>query len=436
MKYYLLVLFFPLFLMSEERIADLGPLGKIVYHIRDGLCNKVVRLSELGEVRYEHIYHYDENNKIIAEDLIGNIGTINYSGNINDGYLIAKTPFGEEVWQEHEQCTSCDKKIDGVYDERGNLIQKGSVNYYYDGDKLSQVTSEKWTIFFKYDEYGRRIAKKTISSHDQNEEYYLFLDGSEIGSISESGEVKWLRIPGLTTHPDMVRAIAIETKDAVYAPIYDFRWNIVKLVNINDGTIIHTKSDPYGQNLRELSECPWIFSSKRFDAEIGLVNFGYRDYDPDLKEWISLDPLMQDQNPYRYCFDNPLQYFDPDGRFAMAVPILTWTGSAITFPVWGPSAVVVISGATISYLGYKAIKNYQHLQEKNDSYKKPKSGISNKEGAKDAPSWAKGKRPYKWESGKDFAKRLLDDEYGSGNYDTGPGSEFNKIKKWGDRSFE
>ena len=118
------------------------------------------------------------------------------------------------------------------------------------------------------------------------------------------------------------------------------------------------------------------------------------------------------------------------------IPILTWTGGALTSPLWGPGALAVAGGAAAGYLGYKAYKGYQYLQERNDTYKKPKPGISGKEGAKDSPSWAKGKRPFKWESGKDFAERLLDDEYGSGNYDKGPGSEFNKIKKWGDRSFE
>lgn len=45
-------------------------------------------------------------------------------------------------------------------------------------------------------------------------------------------------------------------------------------------------------------------------------------------------------------------------------------------------------------------------------------------------------RPLTTENGRDFAKRLLNDKYGVGNYPTGPGSEFNKIKKWGDRAFE
>ena len=52
-------------------------------------------------------------------------------------------------------------------------------------------------------------------------------------------------------------------------------------------------------------------------------------------------------------------------------------------------------------------------------YKKPKAGLSGKEGAKDIPSWAKGQRPRISESGKGFAKRLLDSEYGPGNYDKG-----------------
>lgn len=68
--------------------------------------------------------------------------------------------------------------------------------------------------------------------------------------------------------------------------------------------------------------------------------------------------------------------------------------------------------------------------------KKRKSGLSGKEAADDVPSWAQGERPRTDESGSDFARRLLDGRYGEGNYPTGPGSEFNKIKKWGDRAFE
>ena len=71
-----------------------------------------------------------------------------------------------------------------------------------------------------------------------------------------------------------------------------------------------------------------------------------------------------------------------------------------------------------------------------EEYKTPKSG-SGKEKSSDIPSWAKGKRPKKGESGKDFAKRLMDEKYGEGNYNSRePGGEFNQLKKYGDRGFE
>jgi hypothetical protein len=68
--------------------------------------------------------------------------------------------------------------------------------------------------------------------------------------------------------------------------------------------------------------------------------------------------------------------------------------------------------------------------------KRKRPGLSGKDAASDVPSWAAGERPFVWEKGRDFAERLLDGKYGRGNYPTGPGSEFSKIKKWGDRAFQ
>ena len=79
-------------------------------------------------------------------------------------------------------------------------------------------------------------------------------------------------------------------------------------------------------------------------------------------------------------------------------------------------------------------RNSSITQEK--KYKKPISG-SGKEKATDIPSWAKGERPIEGESGKDFARRLMDAKYGEGNYNTREtGDEFNQLKKYGDRGFE
>lgn len=86
----------------------------------------------------------------------------------------------------------------------------------------------------------------------------------------------------------------------------------------------------------------------------------------------------------------------------------------------------------------KKSKMYDTSSDVSDSrkYKKPVSGKTAKEKAKDVPSWAKGHAPYVNENGSEFAKRLMDEKYGPGNYSTGPNSEYSEIKKWGDRGFE
>lgn len=80
----------------------------------------------------------------------------------------------------------------------------------------------------------------------------------------------------------------------------------------------------------------------------------------------------------------------------------------------------------------------QGQKEQVRQFKTKKPNISGKEGAKGVPDWVKeeGLRPYVGESGKDFAKRAMDEKYGAGNYKKGATSEFSKIQKWADRSFE
>ena len=61
--------------------------------------------------------------------------------------------------------------------------------------------------------------------------------------------------------------------------------------------------------------------------------------------------------------------------------------------------------------------------------------LSGKEAAKDAPSWARGQRPYVGENGRDFAKRLMDEKYGRGKWEQNHQDEFDKITKYGNRHF-
>jgi RHS repeat-associated protein len=65
-----------------------------------------------------------------------------------------------------------------------------------------------------------------------------------------------------------------------------------------------------------------LLPGQYFDKETNLHYNGARDYDPAIGRTIQPEPLglAGDINLYRYARDNPLTYFDPDGRQATSQP--------------------------------------------------------------------------------------------------------------------
>ncbi len=86
---------------------------------------------------------------------------------------------------------------------------------------------------------------------------------------------------------------------------------------------------PYGQRLRHEdlgTENLW-FTGKFEEADVGLVYFGARWYDPVAGRFVEMDPVDVDPanihtfNRYAYAFNNPYAYVDADGDIPLMLLI-------------------------------------------------------------------------------------------------------------------
>jgi RHS repeat-associated protein len=106
---------------------------------------------------------------------------------------------------------------------------------------------------------------------------------------------------------------------------------------------------PYGERLTNDANSAgnkiW-YTSRRQDADTGLVYMGARYYDPVVARFMGMDPKAFDEtnihsfNRYAYANNNPLRYRDPDGLDSIddtkAAIKDWWSGSVAGFKSEGP----------------------------------------------------------------------------------------------------
>jgi RHS repeat-associated protein len=99
----------------------------------------------------------------------------------------------------------------------------------------------------------------------------------------------------------------LHTSNKTLAYGYDLNGNVTLLVDTATGNAAATyEYGSFGEPIRQSGEYatlnPYRFSTKYTDHETGLVDYGYRYYQPETGRWLSRDPIEEEGGINLYGF--------------------------------------------------------------------------------------------------------------------------------------
>ena len=272
----------------------------------------------------ENSFSYDKLSQITNES-----GQINHSYEYDSLNNMLKIDDSKCQVDELNELLICgDTKFN--YDARGFLFSKEQNNettFFYSnafGNLTFIKNPDKWTISNFYDVFGRRLSKSYKANNESvSKEIYLYIGNQEIGQLDDKNNIIQLQVPGPSYNLDTARSVSFELEEGIFAPTYDLQGNVISIIDSDYSEKIESYEysvfgneiifDGNGDQLIESSvNNPWRFACKRKDEATGLINFGLREYDPNIGRWINPDPIgfADGMNQYAFVHNNPLKYID------------------------------------------------------------------------------------------------------------------------------
>ncbi len=166
-----------------------------------------------------------------------------------------------------------------------------------------------------YDYMGRRYMKKvTVNGTVVLHQHYLYRGYLQIAALDltrSNAPALWY-LHWDPTQPVATRPLSLRKNGTWYTYGHDLTKNVMELYKA-DGTIA-TAYDytPYGSVTASGIDQPIQWSSEHYDAELALVYYNYRHYNPADGRWINRDPIAErgGYNLYGFVNNNPFKYID------------------------------------------------------------------------------------------------------------------------------
>ncbi len=237
-------------------------------------------------------YNYNKLNQLLSSTNPAESFTYDDDGNMTKGY----TPEGSQ--------------FTATYDAENRLAllayNDGSVNhetkYFYSGDSML-AKIEKYENSVKVDE-KRFIRVGFLTTQDRD------------GSNAVTRDYTW----GQDLGGGIGGLLNLKQNGQDYSYLYDGKGNVSALIDSTQTVVASYRYDVFGKLLKKTGtlDQPYRFSTKQYDEQTGLYNFGYRSDSATIGRWLTRDPLGEAGgiNLYGFVGNNPVNFVDPLG--------LTW----------------------------------------------------------------------------------------------------------------
>ena len=371
---------------------------------------------------YTMLYYYDTYGNLRTKKKLASYGfsSRNHAHGIGQHLTTDTYTYGDESWK--DLLTAYNGHA-FTYDAIGNPLtyyNGKSYNMTWNGRQLSTLGVDGKTVSYTYDADGQRTAK-TVGT-DQTT--YLYIGGQLCKVNNPTAGLEFF-------YDDDGRALgfSISSERYGYAKfyyVYNAQGDVVQLRDAANNVTANYLYDAWGKLLhictysgQEITDAshaallnPIRYRGYVYDSETGLYYLNSRYYDPQLGRFVNADDsetLFEDQddlqqyNLFTYCFNNPINMYDPDGYWTQAL----FEGgylAAVTLGAtnaWNLVGLVILGVLAVTALIIVGVSIYDHVKSASDNsepdpYARPgqkKQGRERKNKARKSKDWKPRSNP-------------------------------------------
>jgi RHS repeat-associated protein len=201
-------------------------------------------------------------------------------------------------------------------------------------NRIRELSDNGELLLYGYDASGTRVYKskgnqQTVSINGKKAaqtsgtgNYTIYVN--PYGEVYSGGYTKHVFIEGQRIASTLVTTSA-GNKQQNFQYYYhpDHLGNSSYITDASGEVYQHLEYFPFGESFvveqSNGQRTPYLYNGKELDDVTGLYYYGARYYDPVTSIWESVDPSWDlpqqvDESPYAYVGNNPVVFFDPDGR--------------------------------------------------------------------------------------------------------------------------